>query len=94
MMIFTMITLLLMTLPPSYRVADCPMATFIHATSATHVQWSLRSEAVSDELQSDHIIIWWQHDCHGKNPSSYQSGVLLIPGILLSVQEQSHHNRN
>jgi hypothetical protein len=42
------------------------MATFVQATSATHVRWSLRPEAVSDELRSDHIIIWWQHDCHGK----------------------------
>jgi hypothetical protein len=42
------------------------MATFIQATPATHVQWSLRPEEVFDELQSDHIIIWWQHSYHGK----------------------------
>jgi hypothetical protein len=66
MMIFTMITLLLMMLPPSYRVAGCPMATIAQAISATHVRWSLRPEAVSDELRSNHIIIWWQHDCHRK----------------------------
>jgi hypothetical protein len=37
MMIFTMMALLLMTLPSSYRVAGCPMATFIQATLASHV---------------------------------------------------------
>jgi hypothetical protein len=42
------------------------MATFIQATPATHVRWSLRPKAVFDELRSDHIIIWWLHDCHGK----------------------------
>jgi hypothetical protein len=47
---FTMIALLLMTLPPSYIVVGCPMATFIQATSATQVRWSLRPEVVFDEL--------------------------------------------
>jgi hypothetical protein len=34
---FIMITLLLMMLPPSYRVVGYPMATFILATLASHV---------------------------------------------------------
>jgi hypothetical protein len=42
------------------------MATFVQDTLATHVRWSLRPEAISDELQNNHIILWWQHDCHGK----------------------------
>jgi hypothetical protein len=32
-----MITLLLMMLPPSYRIAGYPMATFIQTTPASHV---------------------------------------------------------
>jgi hypothetical protein len=35
--IFIMITLLLMMLPPSYRIAGYPMATFIQTTTASHV---------------------------------------------------------
>jgi uncharacterized protein YfaT (DUF1175 family) len=42
------------------------MATVVQATSTTHVRWSLRPESVSDELRSNYIILWWQHDCHGK----------------------------
>jgi hypothetical protein len=42
------------------------MATFVQATLATHVRWSFRPEAVSDELRSDYIILWRQHGCHGK----------------------------
>jgi hypothetical protein len=42
------------------------MDTFIQATLATHVQWSLKPEVASDELQSDYIILWRQHSCHGK----------------------------
>jgi hypothetical protein len=34
---FIMITLLLMMLPPSYRIAGYPMATFIQTTLASHV---------------------------------------------------------
>jgi hypothetical protein len=42
------------------------MATFVQATLATHVRWSLRSKTVFDELQSNYIMLWWQHGCHGK----------------------------
>jgi hypothetical protein len=34
------------------------MAPIIQATLASHVWWALRSEAVSDELRSNHILIW------------------------------------
>jgi hypothetical protein len=34
---FIMIALLLMMLPPSYRIAGYPMATFIQTTTASHV---------------------------------------------------------
>jgi hypothetical protein len=37
MMIFIMITLLLMMLPPSYRIVGYPMANFIETTTASHV---------------------------------------------------------
>jgi hypothetical protein len=89
----TMITLLLMTLPPSYKVVDCPMTTIVQATSATHVRWSLRPKAVSDKLGSDHIIIWWQHDCHGKI-LCHGSQKCCSNLVFFSGQEQSHHDRN
>jgi hypothetical protein len=37
MTIFIKITLLLMMLPPSYRIAGYPMATFVQTTTASHV---------------------------------------------------------
>jgi hypothetical protein len=42
------------------------MTSYVQATPATHVRWPLRSEAISNELRSNHIILWWQHNCHGK----------------------------
>jgi hypothetical protein len=42
------------------------MATFIQAAIASHVWWALWPEAIPHELRSNHIIIWWQHCCHGK----------------------------
>jgi hypothetical protein len=42
------------------------MATILQATAASHVRWEFRSEAVSHELRSNHILIWWQHGCHGE----------------------------
>jgi hypothetical protein len=42
------------------------MATNLQATAASHVRWALESEAVSQELRSNHILIWGQHGCHGE----------------------------
>jgi hypothetical protein len=42
------------------------MAIILQATTASHVRWAVGSEAVSDELQSNHILIWGQHGCHGE----------------------------
>jgi hypothetical protein len=42
------------------------MTTILQATASSHVRWAFRSEAVSHELRSNHILIWWQHGCHGK----------------------------
>jgi hypothetical protein len=42
------------------------MATFVQAATTPHVRWALQPEAVPYELRGDHIIIWWQHDYHGK----------------------------
>jgi hypothetical protein len=42
------------------------MATIIQTTAASHVRWVLGSKAVSHELQSNHILIWGQHGCHGE----------------------------
>jgi hypothetical protein len=42
------------------------MTTILQATTTSHVRWAFRSEAVSHELRSNHILIWWQHDCHGE----------------------------
>jgi hypothetical protein len=66
MMTFIMITLLLMMLPPSYRITGYPMATFIQTTPASHVWRAFGPEAVPHELRSNYIIIWWQHRCYGK----------------------------
>jgi hypothetical protein len=37
MMTFIMIALFLMMLPPSYRIAGYPMATFIQTTPSSHI---------------------------------------------------------
>jgi pilus assembly protein TadC len=37
MMTFIMIALFFMILPPSYRIAGYPMATFIQTTPASHI---------------------------------------------------------
>jgi hypothetical protein len=37
------------------------MATILQVTVASHLRWALRSEAVSHELRSNHILIWGQH---------------------------------
>jgi hypothetical protein len=42
------------------------MTTILQATTASHVRWAFGSEVVSHELRSNHILIWWQHGCHGK----------------------------
>jgi hypothetical protein len=59
------------------------MATILQATIASHVRWALGSEAVSHELRSNHILIWGQHDCHGKilrhGGQECSSNVLLFP---------------
>jgi hypothetical protein len=89
MMTFTMITFYLMMLPPSYRVAGCPMATFVQATSATHVRWSLRPEAIFDELRSDYIIIWWQHGCHGK--ILLHGGQKCCSNLVFFSQSRNNH---
>jgi hypothetical protein len=34
--------------------------------AAPHVWWPLGSKAVSNELRSNHILIWGQHGCHGE----------------------------
>jgi hypothetical protein len=43
------------------------MDTILQATVASHVLWVFGSKAVSHELRSNHILIWWQHGCHGEN---------------------------
>jgi hypothetical protein len=42
------------------------MAPIIQATSAPHVRRALRSETVSDELQSNYIFVWGQYRSHGE----------------------------
>jgi hypothetical protein len=42
------------------------MAPIIQTTLAPHVWWAFRSEAVSDELRSNHIFIWVQYRSHGE----------------------------
>jgi hypothetical protein len=42
------------------------MTIILQATSATHVRWALGPKAILDELQSNNILIWRQHSCHGK----------------------------
>jgi hypothetical protein len=42
------------------------MATFVQTTTASHVWWAFGPKAVPYELWSNHIIIWWQHRCHGE----------------------------
>jgi hypothetical protein len=42
------------------------MATILQATTTSHVRWTFGSEAVSHELRINHILIWWQHGCHGE----------------------------
>jgi hypothetical protein len=46
--------------------AGYTMAPIIQATPPPHVWWALRSEAVSDELRSNHIFIWGQYRSHGE----------------------------
>jgi hypothetical protein len=48
------------------RTIGYPMAPIIQATPAPHVWWALRSEAVSDELRSNHIFVWGQYHSHGE----------------------------
>jgi hypothetical protein len=40
--------------PPSYK------------PPASHVRWTLRPEAVFDELRSNHIFVWWQYCSYGE----------------------------
>jgi hypothetical protein len=58
-----------------------------------HVRWAFGSEAISHELRSNHILIWWQHGCHGKilrhgsqecSQTWYSS---LRPGTIMSWQK-------
>jgi hypothetical protein len=42
------------------------VTTVLQATSALHVRWAFRSEAVLDELRGHHILIQGQYCCHGK----------------------------
>jgi hypothetical protein len=42
------------------------MATILQATTTSHVRRAFRSKVVSHELRSNHILIWWQHGCHGE----------------------------
>jgi hypothetical protein len=42
------------------------VTTVLQATSALHVRWAFRSEAVLDELRGHHILVQGQYYCHGK----------------------------
>jgi hypothetical protein len=42
------------------------MTPVIQATSAPHVSWALRPEAVPDELQSNYIFVRGQYCSHGE----------------------------
>jgi hypothetical protein len=42
------------------------LASVLQATSTLHVRRALRSEAVSDELRSNNIFLWWQYCSHGE----------------------------
>jgi hypothetical protein len=42
------------------------MATTVHASYNTYLQWLDRPEAVPHELRSHHIIVWWKLSSHGK----------------------------
>jgi hypothetical protein len=59
------------------------MATILQATVASHVRWAFGSEACSHELRSNHILIWWQHDCHGEilrhGSQECSSDVVFVP---------------
>jgi hypothetical protein len=41
------------------------MTTILQTTATSYVRRAFGSEAVSHELRSNHILIWWQHGCHG-----------------------------
>jgi hypothetical protein len=61
------------------------MATILQATIASHVRWGFGSEEVSHELRSNHILTWWQHDCHGKilrhGSQECRSNVVFFPSL-------------
>lgn len=42
------------------------MVAFVQTVTAPHVWQAFWPKAVPHELRSNHIIIWWQHRCHGK----------------------------
>jgi hypothetical protein len=65
------------------------MVAFVQVTSATHVRWSLKPEAVSDELRSDHIILWRQHSCHGK--VLHHDSQECCPNLVFFSQARNNH---
>jgi hypothetical protein len=61
------------------------MATILQATTASYVRWAFESEAIIHELRSNHILIWWQHGCHGEvfrhGSQEYSSDVVFFPSL-------------
>jgi hypothetical protein len=66
MMIFIMAILLLMMLLLWQQGCRLPHAPIIQATLSSYVLWTLRPEAVPNELRGNHIFIWEQYCSHGK----------------------------
>lgn len=66
------------------------MATFVKATSIAHVQWPLWPEAVSYELRSNHIILWWRYRRHGQ--VFCHGGQKCCPNLVLLSQARNNHN--
>jgi hypothetical protein len=63
----------------SSRTAGYPMTTILQTTTTSHVWWAFWSKVVPYELQGDHIIIWWQHDCHGSQERG--SDMVFFPSL-------------
>jgi hypothetical protein len=66
MMTFTMVTLFLMMLLPWQQSCRLPHGHLRTNHHNSPCMMGIPTEAIPDELRSNHMIIWWQHYCHGK----------------------------
>jgi hypothetical protein len=71
------------------------MTTFIQTATTPHVRRAFRPEAVPHELQSNHIIIWWQHCCHGEvlrhGSQKFGSNMVFVGGPSSSEGPQKRN---